>query len=242
LLTTSRTYPVFHRFRLSDNDNSPYEVLKRHAIELPLAARVLPNGTQAGTMTEEQMVLLYTDIDGDKAILSSDADLADAINQFVSSGSIKIFVKPIGDHTNASRHNGLASTRTLSDEQIDGGKVIISSDVSASSNKVFIKPTAIANTGRGYGESTESATPQTATSSPPNTGDRSTERNLANKVLAFFRQMLQPVLYLATKAHFFFWPPPPVTILTSNDVFTVVYKILQIPVYSLNGSTGALCN
>jgi hypothetical protein len=69
--------------------------LKQHAIELALAARVLPNGTQTRTLTEDQIVLLYVDIDGDKALISSDAELEDAMNQFVSSGSVKIFAKPI---------------------------------------------------------------------------------------------------------------------------------------------------
>jgi hypothetical protein len=66
-------------------------------MELALATRDLPNGIWTRTPTWDQVVLIYIDIDGDKALISSDAELEDAMNQYVSvsAGSVKIMAKPI---------------------------------------------------------------------------------------------------------------------------------------------------
>jgi hypothetical protein len=48
------------------------------------------------------VVLLYIDVDGDKALISSDAELEDALNQYVSAGSVKIMAKPIIETETAS--------------------------------------------------------------------------------------------------------------------------------------------
>jgi hypothetical protein len=69
--------------------------LKEHAIELALAVSVIPSGINWRTPTEDHIVLLYEDNDGDKTLVSSDAELEDAVNQYVSSGSVKIFAKPV---------------------------------------------------------------------------------------------------------------------------------------------------
>lgn len=86
--------PVFRRVRLSGPTRA-FQVLKHHAMELALASRVLPNGSQTRASTWDQVVMLYIDIDGDKALLSSDAELEDALNQYASAGSVKIMVKTI---------------------------------------------------------------------------------------------------------------------------------------------------
>jgi hypothetical protein len=91
-------------------------------MELALATRVLPNnGSQTRTPTWDQVVLLYIDIDGDKALISSDAELEDAMNQYVSAGSVKIMAKPIETATpvrvneapteSATQTTGLPNTR-----------------------------------------------------------------------------------------------------------------------------------
>jgi hypothetical protein len=78
---------------------------------LALATSVLPNATQTHTSTWNQVVLLYIDVDGDKALISSDAELEDAMNQYVSAGSIKIMAKPIATAT-PSRVNGAPTEST----------------------------------------------------------------------------------------------------------------------------------
>jgi hypothetical protein len=103
--------PVFRRVRLSGPTRA-FEVLKNHAMELALATRVLPNGTQTRTSTWDQVVLLYIDIDGDKALISSDAELEDAMNQYVSAGSIKIMAKPITSATATPSHAHGAPTES----------------------------------------------------------------------------------------------------------------------------------
>jgi hypothetical protein len=102
--------PVFRRVRLSGPTRS-FEVLKNHAMELALATSVLPNRTQTRTSTWDQVVLLYIDVDGDKALISSDAELEDAMNQYVSAGSVKIMAKPIAAVT-PSRVNGAPTEST----------------------------------------------------------------------------------------------------------------------------------
>jgi hypothetical protein len=112
--------PIFRRIRLSSPTRS-YEVLKQHAIEL--AACVISNGSQIRTPTWNQIVLLYIDIDGDKALISSDAELEDAMNQYVSAGSVKIFAKPVDTATPSRSVNGApteSTTKTTSSPNTGG--------------------------------------------------------------------------------------------------------------------------
>jgi hypothetical protein len=76
-----------------------------------LATRVQPNGTQTRTSTWNEVILLYIDVDGDKALISSDAELEDALNQYVSAGSVKILAKTIATAA-PSRVNGAPTEST----------------------------------------------------------------------------------------------------------------------------------
>jgi hypothetical protein len=69
-------------------------------MELALATTsVLPNATQTRNSTWNEVILLYIDVDGDRALISSDAELEDALNQYASAGSVKILAKTIATAT-----------------------------------------------------------------------------------------------------------------------------------------------
>jgi hypothetical protein len=85
--------------------------LKRHAILLSLGED--PSSTTQVDVDTYKVAFVYTDVDGDKAMIASDSDLEEAILQFNKKGSVKVFASVDENKVEKAPSRESATTQTV---------------------------------------------------------------------------------------------------------------------------------
>jgi hypothetical protein len=106
--------------------------LKRHAILLSLGED--PSSTTQVDVDTYKVAFVYTDVDGDKAMIASDSDLEEAILQFNKKGSVKVFASVEQNKDKKAPSRESATTQTVHSAADSTTQTVHSSSTASSSS------------------------------------------------------------------------------------------------------------
>jgi hypothetical protein len=186
-----------------------FHELKRHAILLSLGED--PSSTTVTQVHDDlyKVAFVYTDVDGDKAMIASDYDLKEAILQFNNKGSVKVFcsveIKDDDEPKAPSRESACESSTQTNRSAAD-------------STTQTVHPSATAAAWASFSATTHDTAPSSATPSsfsanaPPASLRKKAPLQLHDAVESFVNAVATAVITVADHIQ----PPPPHTNTNTN--------------------------
>jgi hypothetical protein len=178
-----------------------FQELKKQAILLSLGED--PSRSTSDIIVDlYKVTFVYTDVDGDKAMISSDSDLEEALDQFKKKGSMKVFANVVnykGEQEAPSRESASESSTQTFHSATDSTTQTLHSSAAAVSSSTATQ------TARS------SATAFSSSSASPRG-----PKQLQEVVDSFVNAVATAVISVADQIH----PPPPFTAAITADTTT----------------------